>query len=404
MTRRVDRRVGPGLAIAALALVAGACSSGHGTYTQAHKDNANERMAQIKSGTEWDLAQQQFKSGALEPALEGVRRSIALNPNVPKARVLEARILIEMGRGEAALAALGEVLAMDPDNVDAHYYTGIVFERFDRHADAVASYLRAAEAAPDDPQYLVAAAEMMIEQGDVERAARLLEASHERFPYNAGVQQMLGHVAMMRGDAHDGLRLFSDAALLAPEDPSILEDLLRAQIAVGAFADADATATRLLADAPAGERPDLQLLKARCLIELGRPVDARSILTALSREPDGVSHVNVWLHLATIALEMGDDRRLRESARRLMAVAPDRFEGYYLLAMWQRNTGDLDGALRSVGLAAARAEGDPLPMQMKALLEHEAGHIELAHEAATEALRLDPESARARALLKALTP
>src|SRR5687767_5935812 len=85
-----------------LALLTLAGCAGHGNYTQERVNAAGARMSQLKSGTEWQMAQQQFLAGELDKSLKTVDRSIALNDQVPKSHTLRGRILVEKGRLEEA--------------------------------------------------------------------------------------------------------------------------------------------------------------------------------------------------------------------------------------------------------------------------------------------------------------
>src|SRR5689334_14733375 len=94
-------RSGSALALAACLAALTGCA-GHGQYTQEGIKTAEERLAQMKSGTEWQMAQQQFLAGDLDKALKTVDSSIGLNPKVAKSHTLRGRILIEKGQLEAA--------------------------------------------------------------------------------------------------------------------------------------------------------------------------------------------------------------------------------------------------------------------------------------------------------------
>ena len=121
----------------------------------------------------------------------------------------------------------------------------------------------------------------------------------------------------------------------------------------------------------------LSHLRAACLIELDRPVEARSILYRLVRSRESTNDVEAWIKLIDVALMLHDDGLLRSAANRLMATAPGRHEGYLALALWQRGNGDLEGALRSAERALDRAAGDPTPGHLHAIvlreLEHDTG-------------------------------
>lgn len=385
--------------VAALALCAGlglaGCSAGHGEYTQAHKDQANLRVAQMKSATEWDMAQQQFLAGDLKKALASVDRSIGLNTEVAKSHVLKGRILIEMGGLEPALASLDKAIELDAENTDAHYYRGIVFERFGQLDQALACYQRAAETDVTNPQYPLAAAEMLIELKRLDEAQDLLVGGAKRFDHNAGIRQTLGHIAMMRHDYTRAVDVFSEACRLAAEDPGLQEDLARAQIAAGMFAEAETTLNWVVSQDKQNRRRDLVQLQARCLIELDRPVEARNLLLRLTSDDRGTNDLDLWRDLGTVSVMLSDRIQLKRCAQRLMSIAPHSSDGYVLMAMWHRQMGDLNSALAAVR-RARDLPGSNAPA-LEGILCHQLGRESEAKQAFALAAKRDQDSAKAGA-------
>ncbi len=385
---------------ATAALVAlGGCGR-HGRYTGAFKEKAELRMSQIKAGTQWDMAQQQFLAGDLHKALTSVEQSIAFNPEVPKSHVLHARIQIEMGRLEGALKAVDAALAIDPKFTDAHYYKGIIYERFSQPGLALECYRTAFETDPTNPQYLVAGAEMLIDGGSLDEAEALLSEARRGFEHNPGVRQTLGHIRMMQGRFKEAVVLFSEASLLAPDDPGLQEDLARAQVASGMFADADTTLRRLLGNDAKTARRDLVQLRVKCLLALNRPVEARTALLRLTSDPLGETDVPSWILLGNVSLLLGDHHRLRESGQRLIAMAPERPEGYGLLALWQRRAGLPDAAAKTIQRAADLGVADASALVLQGLIYQDMNQPEAAARSFAAALERDPSSADARRLLE----
>lgn len=353
--------------VAALVLSAGlglAGCGGHGQYTQAHKDQATLRVAQMKSATEWDMAHQQFLAGDLKKALGSINRSIGLNEEVAKSHVLKARILVEMGALEPAMTSVDKALELEPKNTDAHYFRGIIYERFGQNDEALACFQQAAETDPTSPQYPLASAEMLIEMGRLDEAEALLIGGSKRFEHNAGIRQTLGHIAMIRHDYTRAVELFTEACRLAAEDAGLQEDLARAQISAGRFAEAETTLSWVISQDKQNRRRDLVQLRARCLIELDRPVEARDLLLKLTSDDRGVNDPVLWKDLGTVSVMLADRIQLRRCAQRLMSIAPRSADGYVLMAMWHRQNGDLNAALAVVrrardlpGAAAPALEG-----------------------------------------------
>ena len=380
----------------------GCASPGHGKVTSEHLARAEQRMGDMRAATEWDMAHQQFMAGDLHKSLKTVENSIAMSNSVAKSHSLRGRILYELGQPDAAMQTFKRALAIDPEYVDAHYYIGVIHERFREYDRAMESYMTAARLDPGNPQYPLAASEMLIESGDLDRAEQVLLDRQSRFEHNAGFRQTLGHIAQMRGDDKLAVEYFSEARLLAPDDSSILEDLAIAQVGVERYADAEYTLGALLKGARPGERRDLEHMRAKCLMELDRPVEARSILLSLTKGIEGSSDIRAWFSLGQVAYKLGDMRRLKITAGRLIAMAPNRYEGYFLMAALQRQEGDLQGALSSLDKAASLTSEESSPMLFRGLVLRELGEQAMAARSFAEALRIDPANRDAELLLSAV--
>ena len=401
MTHRIsDSLTFPAVGALALAAALAGCAPGHGKYTTQGIEAAQERMAVIKSGTEWDMAQQQFLAGDLSKALKSVDRSIQINAKVAKAHSLRGRILAELGQLEQAVISFKQAIETDAAFVEAHYYLGVLHERFNDSDAALAYYEASAALAPEEAQYTVAAAEVLIDQNRLDAAERLLESRVKQFQHNAGVRQTLGHLALMRGDAALAVTLFDEARLLAPDDHSILEDLAVAQVRAERFIEAEFSLRSLLSRKDNKDRRDLHRLQAKVLIELDRPVDARAILLALASDELGRGDVETWIELGQVALLLGDGSRVRIAASRVAAIDSQRFEGPMLSALWAHSRGDLDTALQQITRAAVLARGvDPTPMIVRASILRGMGRFAEAESSLVEALTIDPAEPRARRML-----
>lgn len=398
---RTTLRAGTVALMAALAATATGCNAfrGHGKYTQEGLSKARQRLDDMKSATQYDMARQAFLAGDVEKSIKLVDGSIALNPGVAKSHVLRGRAMIERGSTEEALASLKRAEAIDPTNVEAHYYQGIAYERVLKRDQALECYAKAAELDPTNAQYAVAATEVMVDLGRNEEAEVYLRQRSANFEHNAGVRQTLGHLAMMRGDAKTGAEMFNEARLLAPEDGAILEDLARAQFALGEFGEAEMNVSRLLRDAKNAGRRDLLHMRARCLGELSRLVEARDTFLVLTSGLEGAADTEAWTGLGNVAYVLKDMNRVRMASARVIALAPERPDGYMLKALWHRRMGDTDRALLEIERTLERAPTHASALTLKGIILADRGQYEAARVALGSALRADPTNASVADLL-----
>ncbi|MBX3364343.1 MAG: tetratricopeptide repeat protein [Phycisphaeraceae bacterium] len=399
--RHARTLIGPSLALSAV-LLAGC--AGNGRYTTEGKNLATLRNAQLKSATEWSMAHQAFLAGDLERALKRIDQSIAINPTAPKSHVLRGRILAERGQLGPALEALKEAQQLDPGSFEACYYQGVVYERLTQYERALGMYRQADQLDTTNPQYAVAAAEMLIELGRLDEAEAYLLGMNDRFEHAAGVRQTLGHIAMLRGEPTTAVTLFSEARLLAPDDQSVVEDLIDAQIKVGNFAEAEFSLGVLLRSDANASRRDLKHMRARCLVELDRPMEARELLLDLTKSPDGDADVEAWLGLGRVSFALGDTRNARRAATRLTGLAPRRNEGYLLRALLDRDANRRHDALTALDQALRISPDDASVLTMRGLVLSELGRHDEAAASLRRAVTIDPANGSAQRLLAMVEP
>ncbi len=397
---KYQRIVSSVLVAAGLVGLAG-CSGGtssRGKYTQEHLSAARATLDVMKSATEYDMGRQSFLAGDLDKALERIERSLALNPSVVKTNVLHGRILNEMGEADQAINAFTTAVTLDPENVDAQYYMGIVYERIVNRKKAAEHFIKAHELDPTDAQYLIAATEQLIDMDEIERAKSFIESTGDRFEHNGGVRQTLGHIAMMQNDHERAVNLFNQARLLTPDDNAIIEDLVSAQIAVGKTGPAEANLAKLLSHKDYSSRRDLKHTRARCLIELNRLVEARKAYLELTKSAQGSADTQAWVAMGSVAMALHDQLRLRESAQRVIALAPSRPEGYLYRAAWFRGQTNPEPALRWLDMAEQRGGDIVVIHQLRAIVLKDLGRNDEARREILSAAQADPSNPRLQEL------
>jgi tetratricopeptide (TPR) repeat protein len=368
---------------------------------KAHASAAKVKMEGMKAASEYKMAEQAFLAGDLPKGLQHVEVSISLNDKVAKSYDLLGRIKMEMGDVEGASDCLIQAQKIDPKNVDAEYYQGVLAERIDRRDEALAHYQAACELDATNPQYAIAAAEMMIEAGDIAKAETFLLGRANTFDHNAGIRQTLGHIELMKNDPAQAAAMFNEAHLLAPDDQLITEDLIRAQIAVGKFAEAEYNLARILSGKENKNRRDLMQMRAQCLVQLDRAVEARTILLTLTQNQEGAADGDAWLCLGQVSYELHDINHLKQAANRLIAIAPQKPDGYVLRALYLRKSGDLAGAKKAVERAIS-LQHSAEQFVLLGMIQQELAQTDAAKESYAAALREDPKDPNAAKLLNAL--
>jgi tetratricopeptide (TPR) repeat protein len=396
-------RTNRSLSVLGLVAIAGltACQ-GQGNYTRESRTNAEERLTQLKSGVEWQAAERQFLAGDLPKAQRTIERSIMINPRVAKSHVLRGRIMMEQGNYEEARASMLVAEELAPGNVDAQYFLGIIAERTSQFAQALERYTRASKMDPANPQYIIAAAEMNVQLGNIEEGQAQLAAQLKSFPTSAALRHTLGQIGLMRSDLPGAERYFTEARMLAPDDLVILEDLARTQMSLRNFAAAEQNLGVLLAAPDNADRTDLQLLRVRCLAAMERMGDARVMLSKVLDNPALQNDAQAWILMGNLAARLDDVPRLRQSVIRISAIAPDRPEGHALKAMLLRLLNRPQDAQNAIETAISIQPNDPEQWVLRGLIQAEMGDFTAAKQSLDNAAQLDPRNRNAQALLAAV--
>ncbi len=185
-----------------------------------------------------------------------------------------------------------------------------------------------------------------------------------------------------------------------PENVKLREELAMAQFASGQSEEAVVTIKSLLDEPNMESHADLRRTLARAYCELDRTDKARETYLALARSKYG--NASDWLRLGQLAWQADDLAGALQAANRVIALAPQRHEGYLLAGMVWHKRGRLDHALSMFDRAAKQAKDRSEPLIMRGLSLQSAGRIAAARDAYREALQRNPHDQRAQQLLKAL--
>jgi tetratricopeptide (TPR) repeat protein len=308
---------------------------------------------------------------------------------------------MEQGDMEGSLASFLQAEKVDEKCVDAQYYLGLVNERVNHREEALVRYQKAAELDGQNSQYVVAAAEVLIDMSRLDEAAAYLASKSEKFQHSAGVCQTLGHLAMMQKNPEKAVEEFNEARLLAPEDTAIIEDLIHAEMEVGRYADAELHLQKLIQNDKNRDRRDLRHLRAECLVKVERNLDARELLIALTSGAEGQADVEAWIGLGNVSYILKDNGRLKLAANRTVAIAPTRPEGYVLRALHQRRAGDLKSAEINLRQALGyKAESETY--LLLAIVQDELQRPQDARETLAVLLKQEPDNAGAKQLMASI--
>jgi Flp pilus assembly protein TadD len=367
---------------------------------------ANERMGLVNAQINYDQALRAYEVGQFDRALKEINVAIERAPQQPQFHLLKGRILIEEHRLEPALNSFNRALEFNENYPEAHYFSGIVYQRWSQHERAFESYMKAAEVDTTNVQYLVASAESLVALERYDEAESLIKPKLAYFEHNSALRHLLGQIAMLQDDPNNAVKLLTEARMLNPDDKLLMEELARAQFAAGMFGRCNET-VRQLHRLLGTRRADLVQLEARTLVMMERMGEARSAYIELTKlTPDDVE---AWVELGAVAFAIGDPQRLTLCGTRIVALAPERWEGYFLQAMFERTQDSSKSADRhltllrqSVSRANDAGSAAALPHLMYGLALEERGEQASALSSYSHAMRLEPDNVDANRLFNRL--
>lgn len=330
--------------VAAAALFSAGC--GETAHSQQVRREARDRYDRAGAQIAYDQARQAFQSGQFEQALDNVDRAIARFPKESSYLLLRGRILHEMTRVDEAHESFRASAELDPKKPEPHYFMGIIHQRWRENDKAIQSYARAAELDPTKIHFAAAEIEVLTLSRKFDDADARLAAIERRFEFSPILDRLRADVHKMRGD-HDACTAMLERA--AVRDTSSLE--LLEELAFARYSKGDWNGSLAVLDDPALDkvesRPDLARLRARNLILLGRPAEARDVLLAIREESD--PECRTALLMGHAAWRLSDWGRVREAGETIVRRYPELADGYLFL-------GASAGAMGRVGESVAMFE------------------------------------------------
>lgn len=278
-----------------------------------------------------------------EEAIARMREVIALDPQIIDAHVTLGSWLRRVGRPEEAVSAFKAALELKPDNELALSNLANLYRALGRHEAALEGYRTVLELEPRNPQTWYQLATLQLDLGHVKDAESTFRRALEHNPSMGAAYNSLGAIAFARGDLEESERLVRRGLALEPEVRTGRFNLARILELRGQPAEAETFYRAELATYPDHGKARFNL--AQLLRQRGdRDGYKRELQTSLEKAPEfGAS----YFYLAREALGGGRLEEAAELSRRGLEVAP-RSEfaplGYYVLADVFNRRGERDKA------------------------------------------------------------
>lgn len=297
-------------------------------------------------------------------SLDSPQAKDAAGTKADQASVLleQATAALERGDRLTAKKLLRSALAIDPTNVAARTYLGIIADQAGQLAEAEREFAIAAKAAPSSAEARNNHGAILLKLGRKKEAAAEFEASLRLNPNQAGALVNLGQIRFDSGTAlslREAQSLFERAHRLAPDS-----EIARALIIVA--------------------------------LRLHQPQQAEKefpeYTDLLSRAPESVRSPKARAELGSALLEAGLAQQAIVELDAAVNGNPSDAKNIVLLARAYQQQKDLPGAGRTLESAIARGVQAAPVYAALADIYAATGHVENAIPAMHRATQLDPQS------------
>jgi len=314
-----------------------------------------------ESTSAYDRAFTRFENNDFKGSRIELLKALQANPNNPLARLLNARVALELGAGVAAQT-----------EVEKARNAGVPVEKT-RHLMAHALFL----------------------QGKGEAA--LKEADPARVPpqFAAYAARIRGRSQMLIGQPERARAEFELAQRLSPDNIDILADRARYEMLSGKPAEAEKVINRAL---------QLDPKSAKALVLKGNLVRSREGLPkalpyftqAIQIDPD---NVEALLERAGTYGDLRREAEARADLKRVQELAPDHPLGLYLTAVLEARAGRYQQANALMTRTKGQLDRYAPALMLQGMLSYQLNDLKAANDFLTRALAKAPDYALGRKLL-----
>jgi Flp pilus assembly protein TadD len=362
-----------------------------------NKEKGRKQWNEARSSVLYRLAKEQFEAGNLVDCRKSLDQAASLNPDNPAIRVLSAKVAIEQGLLEPAERELREARTADPNNAEAYYLSGVIYQRWQKPQEALNFYVQATEKAPADLPYILARAEMLVSLDRRTEALGLLQERLTYFENSAAIRDAVGQLLVQSGKYAQAVPILKQATILATDEPQLREHLALAMFYAKQYNDAVQVFQKLLKEERYNSRADLITALGECYMQTNRPREARDqFIIASNLEP---SSVTVWLNLGKVALQMSDVSRAELSLKKALSLDPNRSESHLMFGYLRLNQNKLGDALQSFRKASTLDPKDSVSVCMMGYVLEKLGKTSEAMKYYAQALRIKPNDELATTLM-----
>lgn len=206
-------------------------------------------------------------------AIDAFTKAAAQNPNDRESIEMHGVSLFRMGKSPEALPFLEKANAtVERANIDPQYVLGLCYTDVKRYDDARHAFAAQYGFDPDSAEAYLLAARLFLRREFVDQAAFQTHKALEINPALPLAHQLLGEVALAKGDSTAAIQEFEAERKINPLNGLLYDRLGDAYVRKGQYAEAQVALNRAVLLEPSATAP--YILLGETFLKLNQPIQA----------------------------------------------------------------------------------------------------------------------------------
>jgi tetratricopeptide (TPR) repeat protein len=354
------------------------------------KEAARQRWSKASAPMKLALAKQQIETGDYEKAAATVQQCLTADADNPQVRLLFGRLLLVQGRLDEAVEQLNIALKSNERLHQGWYWLGVAAQEDRDYKKAYKYYDKALSLEPANVDYILAVADAQVALQKYSQAVELLTEKMKACSGNAPLKIAAADLMLRQGDIQRAIKLYEQAVFLT-DDSDAAESLGYCYMLDGRWQMAAEVFERLSADCKDEQKSKLLLrLLAICNMNASQYGKAVNYYDKLSVEQR--NNAEIWLKMGQAALGAGAVNRAFMCGQKAVALQPGYADAIALIGCAQYMADDYAAAIASFEEIAADSKNIGFSWLMRARCYEQLGQANKAEWAYKKASEMNPRS------------